>query len=167
MGIATVAVYSEPDRDAPFVREADEAVPLGGATPAESYLRSEKLVAAARSAGADAVHPGYGFLSENADFARGCAEAGLLFVGPTPEVIAAMGSKLEAKRRLAAAGVPQLPSREIAASASASALAKLGRELGLPLLVKASAGGGGRGMRLVREAGALADAVASAGREAL
>jgi acetyl/propionyl-CoA carboxylase alpha subunit len=166
MGISTVAVFSEPDRLAPFVSEADEAVPLGGAMPAESYLDVAKLVAAARATGADAVHPGYGFLSENAAFARACGAAGLVFVGPTPEVIAAMGSKLEAKRRLAAAGVPQLPSRELEPGAPAKTLAKLARELGLPLLVKASAGGGGRGMRVVREADALAEAVASAAREA-
>jgi acetyl/propionyl-CoA carboxylase alpha subunit len=166
MGIATVAVYAEPDRDAPFVREADEAVALGGAAPAESYLRADGILAAARATGADAVHPGYGFLSENAAFARACAEAGLVFVGPSPEAIAAMGSKLEAKRRMQAAGVPQLPSREIAEDASPAALATLAKELGLPLLVKASAGGGGRGMRVVREAKALAEAVASAGREA-
>jgi acyl-CoA carboxylase subunit alpha len=166
LGIATVAVYAEPDRFAPFVREADEAVSLGGATPSESYLSVDKILAAARAAGADAVHPGYGFLSENADFARACAAAGLVFVGPTPEAIAAMGSKLEAKRRMGAAGVPQLPSREIAASARPAELAQLASELGLPLLVKASAGGGGRGMRIVRDTASLAEAVASAGREA-
>jgi acetyl/propionyl-CoA carboxylase alpha subunit len=166
LGIATVAVYAEPDADAPFVREADEAVPLGGATAAESYLDAAKLIAAARATGADAVHPGYGFLSESAAFAEACAAAGLVFVGPTPAAIAAMGSKLEAKRRLAKAGVPQLPSRELAASASAAELSKLAKEIGLPLLVKASAGGGGRGMRVVREASALAEAAASAAREA-
>jgi len=166
MGIATVAVYAEPDRFAPFVREADEAVPLGGATPAETYLRVEKILAAARATGADAVHPGYGFLSENAAFASACAAAGLVFVGPTPEAIAAMGSKLEAKRRMQAAGVPQLPSREIAANLLPAELAALAKELGPPLLVKASAGGGGRGMRIVRDAALLAEAVASAGREA-
>jgi acetyl/propionyl-CoA carboxylase alpha subunit len=166
LGVATVAVYSEPDRGAPFVREADEAVALGGAAPGETYLRAEKLLAAARAAGADAVHPGYGFLSENAAFAAACGEAGLVFVGPTPDAIAAMGSKLEAKRRMQAAGVPQLPSREIAAKAGPKELAKLAGELGLPLLVKASAGGGGRGMRIVREASELPEAVASAGREA-
>jgi acetyl/propionyl-CoA carboxylase alpha subunit len=141
-------------------------VGLGGASPAESYLRVEKILAAARATGADAVHPGYGFLSENAAFAAACGEAGLVFVGPTPEAIAAMGSKLEAKRRMQAAGVPQLPSREIAAKAKPAALAALAKELGLPLLVKASAGGGGRGMRVVRDAAGLAEAVASAGREA-
>jgi acetyl/propionyl-CoA carboxylase alpha subunit len=166
LGIATVAVFSEPDRSALSVREADEAVPLGFASPAESYLDAGKLVEAARATGADAVHPGYGFLSESAAFARACAAAGLVFVGPPPEVIAALGSKLEAKRRMGAAGVPQLASRGVAADAKPKQLAALAKEIGLPLLVKASAGGGGRGMRVVREAGALAEAIASASREA-
>ncbi|MGE3285839.1 MAG: biotin carboxylase N-terminal domain-containing protein, partial [Pseudonocardia sp.] len=108
LGIATVAVYSDADADAPFVRVADEAVRLPGVTPAETYLRGDLVIAAARATGADAVHPGYGFLSENAGFARGCAAAGLTFVGPPPEAIAAMGSKLEAKALMAAAGVPVL-----------------------------------------------------------
>jgi acetyl/propionyl-CoA carboxylase alpha subunit len=166
MGIATVAVYSEPDRDAPFVREADEAVALGGATASDSYLRSDRILAAARATGADAVHPGYGFLSENAEFAKACTEAGLLFIGPPAEAIAAMGSKLEAKRRLSAAGVPQLPSCEIDAGTSPKQLAKHADEIGLPILVKSSAGGGGRGMRVVRDAAELPGAVASAAREA-
>ena len=166
LGIATVAVYSEPDRNAPFVREADEAVPLGGAAAAESYLRIDAILEAARRSGADAVHPGYGFLSERADFAAACLAAGLVFVGPPPEAIAAMGSKLEAKRRMAKAGVPLLPSAEVAAGAAPAALADLAQELGLPLLVKASAGGGGKGMRIVREAAALPEAVAAASREA-
>jgi acetyl/propionyl-CoA carboxylase alpha subunit len=167
MGISTAAVYSEADRGAPFVREADVAVPIGGAAPAESYLRIDALIEAARRASADALHPGYGFLSERAELAEACRAAGLVFVGPPPEAIAAMGSKLEAKRRMARAGVPLLPSREVAAGAPARALAALADELGLPLLVKASAGGGGKGMRAVREADALAEAVAAAGREAL
>jgi propionyl-CoA carboxylase alpha chain len=166
LGIATVAVYSEPDREAPFVREADEAVALGGASAADSYLRIDRILEAARVTGASAVHPGYGFLSENAAFARACTEAGLLFVGPPAEAIAAMGSKLEAKRRMAAAGVPQLPSCEIDGKASAKQLAKHADEIGLPILVKASAGGGGRGMRVVRNAAELPGAVASAAREA-
>jgi acetyl/propionyl-CoA carboxylase alpha subunit len=167
MGIATVAVFSEPDRDAPFVREADEAVALGGASPAESYLRIDAIVDAARRTGADAIHPGYGFLSENEAFAAACRDAELTFVGPPPEVVAAMGSKLEAKRRMQHAGVPQLPSRELRDGASAAELARLAAELGLPVVVKASAGGGGRGMRVVHSAAELAEAVASARREAL
>jgi len=167
MGIATVAVFSEPDRAAPFVREADEAVPLGGAAPAESYLRVDALVAAARRSGADAVHPGYGFLAERAEFAAACRAAGLAFIGPSPEAISAMGSKLEAKRRMEEAGVPLLPGREIPPGAPAERLAALAGELGLPLLVKASAGGGGKGMRIVREAAELPEAVAAARREAL
>jgi acetyl/propionyl-CoA carboxylase alpha subunit len=166
MGIATGAVNCEPDRDAPFVREADEAVALGGATASDSYLRSDRILAAARATGADAVHPGYGFLSENAEFAKACTEAGLLFIGPPAEAIAAMGSKLEAKRRLSAAGVPQLPSWEIDAGTSPKQLAKHADEIGLPILVKSSAGGGGRGMRVVRDAAELPGAVASAAREA-
>jgi acetyl/propionyl-CoA carboxylase alpha subunit len=167
LGIATVAVYAEPDRGAPFVREADEAVPLGGASPAESYLRIDALLDAARRSGADAVHPGYGFLAERADFAEACRAAGLLFVGPPPEAIAAMGSKLEAKRRMSQAGVPLLPSAEVAGGAAPAALAEAARELGLPILVKASAGGGGKGMRIVRDAEELPEAVAAASREAL
>ncbi len=167
MGIATVAVFSEPDREAPFVREADEAVALGGASPAESYLRIDAIVDAARRTGADAVHPGYGFLSENEAFAVACRDAGRTFVGPPPEVVAAMGSKLEAKRRMQHAGVPQLESRELRDGAPAAELERIAGELGMPVVVKASAGGGGRGMRVVHRAAELAEAVASARREAL
>jgi acetyl/propionyl-CoA carboxylase alpha subunit len=157
MGIATVAVYSEPDASSAFVRAADVAVPLGGRTPAESYLRSDAVVEAALRSGADAVHPGYGFLSESAEFATAVIDAGLTWVGPPPSAIAAMGSKVEAKRLVAAAGVPTLPWAESAADADG---------VGFPLLVKASAGGGGRGMRVVRTAAELDDAVAAAAREA-
>jgi len=165
MGIATVAVFSDPDRDEPFVHEADEAVPLGGATPGESYLRGDAIVAAARATGADAVHPGYGFLSEDARFAALCEEAGLCFVGPPARAIAAMGSKLEAKRIAERCGVPLLATREVG-DASPGDLDAAVRELGLPLLVKASAGGGGRGMRIIRRRAELEDALASARREA-
>jgi acetyl/propionyl-CoA carboxylase alpha subunit len=158
MGISTVAVYSNVDADEPFVREADEAVRLGGASPAESYLRGDAIIDAARRTGADAIHPGYGFLAENADFARACAQAGVCFVGPTPEAIDAMGSKLAAKRLMADAGVPVLPDVDDPARA--------GVEVGFPLLVKPSAGGGGKGMRIVRSEGELADAVAASRREA-
>jgi acetyl/propionyl-CoA carboxylase alpha subunit len=161
-GIATVAVYSEPDRGAAFVKEADLAVALGGASASETYLDVRKILDAARRSGADAVHPGYGFLAENAAFARACREAGLVFIGPPVEAIAAMGSKVEAKRRMAAASVPVIQSAEIAEGDLRSAAERVG----YPLLVKASAGGGGRGMRLVRAAGDLAGAVASARREA-
>jgi propionyl-CoA carboxylase alpha chain len=157
MGISTVAVFSDPDANAAFVRAADVAVPLGGRTPAESYLRADAVVAAAVRAGADAVHPGYGFLSESAEFATAVVDAGLTWVGPPPSAIAAMGSKLEAKRMMAGAGVPTLPWAESVTDAG---------DVGFPLLVKASAGGGGRGMRVVRSAGELEDAVAAAAREA-
>jgi acetyl/propionyl-CoA carboxylase alpha subunit len=157
MGIATVAVYSEPDASAAFVRAADVAAPIGGRTPGESYLRGDAVIEAALRAGADAVHPGYGFLSENADFAASVIAAGLTWVGPPPEAIAAMGSKLEAKRMMADAGVPTLPWAESAADAGT---------VGFPLLVKASAGGGGRGMRVVRSGAELDEAVAAAAREA-
>jgi acetyl/propionyl-CoA carboxylase alpha subunit len=179
MGITTVAVHSDPDAGAPFVAEADEAVPLGGAAPADSYLRVDALLEAARRTGADAVHPGWGFLSESAEFARRCAEASLLFVGPPADVIAAMGSKVEARRRMQAAGVPVLPGHDLTGAEldailasggdlreQEAFLASCGSRLGYPLLVKASAGGGGKGMRLVRAPGELAAAVASAAREA-
>jgi len=149
LGIATVAVFSDPDRDAPFVAEADEAVPLGGSTPAESYLRAEAIVAAAERTGAGAVHPGYGFLAESADFAERCRKHGLLFIGPSPEALRAMGNKLEAKRLVAAAGVPVLP----------------GAEAGFPVMVKAVFGGGGVGMRVVADPAELEEAMA-AGRRA-
>jgi acetyl/propionyl-CoA carboxylase alpha subunit len=157
MGIGTTAVFSDPDAAAPFVREADVAVRLPGASPADTYLNIERVLDAARAAGADAVHPGYGFLSENAAFARACAAAGLTFVGPRPETIEQMGSKVAAKRLMADAGVPVLPSVPLD-----------GRNpgIGFPLLVKATFGGGGRGMRVVRSPGELATAVASAQREA-
>ena len=170
MGIACVAVCSDPDTDLPHVREADEAVRLPGAAPADTYLRADLLVDAARRTGADAVHPGYGFLSENAAFARACEEAKLTFVGPPSEVIEAMGSKLSAKATMAAAGVPVLPTIEVPGPAASGeeldgAFARSVAELGWPVLVKASAGGGGRGMRIVHEPDALADALASASRE--
>jgi propionyl-CoA carboxylase alpha chain len=158
MGMRTVAVYSDADADAPFVRDADEAVWIGGAPPTESYLRIDAIIGAAARTGADAIHPGYGFLAENAAFARACADAGVTFVGPTPEAIDAMGSKLAAKRILADAGVPVLPDVEDPARAA--------EEVGFPLLVKPSAGGGGKGMRIVRSASELESAVAASRREA-
>ncbi|TDD93781.1 acetyl/propionyl/methylcrotonyl-CoA carboxylase subunit alpha [Actinomadura rubrisoli] len=156
LGIGTVAVHSDPDAGAPHVREADVAGRLPGASPSETYLSSGLLLEVARRAGADAVHPGYGFLSENADFARAVLDAGLTWIGPPPEAIAAMGSKIAAKKLMAAAEVPVLPGLDPARVTEAD----------LPLLVKASAGGGGRGMRVVRALDGLADAVAGARREA-
>jgi propionyl-CoA carboxylase alpha chain len=161
LGIATVAVYSDPDADASFVALADEAVRLPGAAPADTYLRGDLVIAAAHATGADAVHPGYGFLSENAGFARACVEAGLTFVGPSPDAIAAMGSKIEAKALMARAGVPVLPGLTVTDDTDLTSV-----DLEFPLLVKAAFGGGGRGMRVVHDAAGLADAVAGARREA-
>ncbi len=163
LGIATVAVYSDPDAGAPFVRLADEAVRLPGAAPSETYLRGDLVIAAARATGADAIHPGYGFLSENAGFARDCAAAGLTFVGPSPEAIASMGSKIEAKALMDAAGVPVLPGATVTDETDLAAVAAA---TGYPVLVKAAFGGGGRGMRVVHDEAELADAVAGARREA-
>ncbi len=163
LGIATVAVFSDPDADAPYVTMADEAVRLPGAAPADTYLRGEAIIAAAVKAGADAVHPGYGFLSENAAFARACADAGLVFVGPRPDTITAMGDKVAAKAIMAAAGVPVLPGVTIT---GAEDLAAAAAEVAYPLLVKAAYGGGGRGMRLVRDPAELAEAVTGARSEA-
>ncbi|MFE2105488.1 acetyl/propionyl/methylcrotonyl-CoA carboxylase subunit alpha [Kitasatospora sp. NPDC059463] len=154
LGIATTAVHSDPDADAPHVREADTAVRLPGAAPADTYLRGALLVEAALTAGADAVHPGYGFLSEDAGFARAVRAAGLLWVGPEPAAIEAMGSKTAAKRLMAAAGVPVLDALSAPTRAD------------LPLLVKAAAGGGGRGMRVVRALADLPGALAAARAEA-
>jgi propionyl-CoA carboxylase alpha chain len=164
MGIETVAVFSDGDADAPFVDEADIAVALGGRTAAESYLDAEKVLAAARRANADAVHPGYGFLSENADFARAVVDAGMVWVGPPPEAIAMMGDKLEAKKLMVAAGVPTLPSVEITDGLDVAGEASA---IGFPVLIKAAAGGGGKGMRVVPTADDLTDAIAGAKREAL
>ncbi|GAA2264483.1 biotin carboxylase N-terminal domain-containing protein [Actinomadura luteofluorescens] len=165
LGIATVAVHSDPDARAPFAEEADMAIALGGSAAAESYLRADAIVAAARRAGADAVHPGYGFLAENAALAQAVLDAGLVWVGPSPAVIAAMGSKTEARERMQAAGVPMLPGRTLDGVRDGG-LAALGAEVGYPLLVKAAAGGGGKGIRLVPDAAALAGGVEAARREA-
>jgi len=164
MGIFTVAVYSEGDSDAPFVSDADLGVALGGTTAAESYLDADKILQAAVSAGVDAIHPGYGFLSENAAFADAVIAAGMTWIGPPSAAIAAMGDKLAAKRTMADAALPTLPSVEITDSVD---LSTVGNEIGFPLLVKASAGGGGKGMRVVNSEPELADAIAGAKREAL
>ena len=164
MGIETVAVFSQADEYARHVLEADRAVPLGGRTPAESYLDIDKILAAAGSSGCDGVHPGYGFLAENADFARAVEKAGLLFVGPSAECIEAMGDKLSARELAAAYGLPIVPSAALGADAEENARAGTG--LGYPVLVKAVAGGGGRGMRRVDRSEELGHAVAAARREA-
>ncbi len=166
MGIATVAVCSDADRDAPFVREADEVVPLGGMRPADSYLRADAIIEAARRAGADAIHPGYGFLSENAEFARACEAADLTFIGPPAKVIAAMGSKIEAKQRMQAAGVPLLPTVEVREQKAVDVLKQV-EKFGWPALVKASAGGGGRGMRIARSAEGFGELLEAARQESL
>jgi len=163
MGISTVAVYADADAEAPFVRDADTAISLEGESPTETYLRIDKVLDACRRTGADAVHPGYGFLSENAEFARAVADAGIAWVGPPADAIAAMGDKLSAKQLMQDADVPTLPAEELTPGANLEAAA--GR-VGYPLLVKASAGGGGRGMRVVAEAGELEEAVEGARREA-
>jgi acetyl-CoA carboxylase biotin carboxylase subunit len=168
MGLQTVAVFSECDRAALHVRYADEALPIGGDAPQDSYLRIDRLLDAARASGADAVHPGYGFLSENAAFAAAVGDAGLTFVGPTPEAVQLMGSKTAARSAAVAAGVPVVPGTEtaLAADASDGDIATLAASLGYPLLVKAVAGGGGKGMRTVADPVDLPDAIRAARSEA-
>jgi propionyl-CoA carboxylase alpha chain len=163
MGIGTVAVYSENDATAPFVREADMAIAIGGLSAAERYLDVGKLIVACRRSGADAVHPGYGFLSESAAFAEAVTGAGLIWVGPSPKAIRAIGDKLAAKRLLKPLGVPLLEAFEVPENADASALAE---KIGYPVLIKAAAGGGGRGMRIVEKPTDLPQAIESARREA-
>ena len=163
MGISTVAVYADGDAEAPFVREAGSAVALNGRTARQTYLDVEKVIDACRRSDADAVHPGYGFLSENRGFAQAVVDAGLKWIGPSPEVIGLMGDKLSAKALMQEAGVPTLNAIELDAGQSAEDAAK---EIGYPVLVKAAAGGGGRGMRVVEAAGGLDAAIAGARREA-
>ncbi|MFJ4717255.1 biotin carboxylase N-terminal domain-containing protein [Streptomyces sp. NPDC088785] len=160
LGIRSVAVHSDADADARHVREADESVRIGPPPAAESYLSVERIVEAARRTGAQAVHPGYGFLAENATFARACEDAGLTFIGPSPDAIALMGDKIRAKETVEAAGVPVVPGGRDPDLAAAA------RELGAPVLLKPSAGGGGKGMRLVRELSLLEEEIAAARREA-
>ncbi len=168
MGISPVAVYSECDRAALHVRYADEAYAIGPSAPRDSYLRIDRLLDAARAAGADAVHPGYGFLAENADFAAACRDAGLTFIGPTPEAIALMGSKTAARAAAIKAGVPVVPGTEdpLAADLADDEIARAAERIGYPLLVKAVAGGGGKGMRTVTAPADLAGAVRAARSEA-
>ena len=165
MGYRTVAVYSDADKEAPHVAFADEAVRIGPPPVGESYLNIDRVLEAAHKSGADAIHPGYGFLSENDAFAAACEKAGLVFIGPPPAAIAAMGNKAAAKRRMIDAGVPCVPGYQGADQSNAT-LAKEARKIGLPVMVKAAAGGGGRGMRLVERDGDLLEAIRTARAEA-
>jgi geranyl-CoA carboxylase alpha subunit len=165
LGYGVVAVYSDADRDALHVREADQAVRIGEALPTQSYLRIDAIIAAAKASGASAVHPGYGFLAENEDFAQACRDAGLVFIGPSPEAIRAMGNKAGAKDIMQKAGVPCVPGYQGEDQSDAVMLAEAGK-IGFPVMIKAVAGGGGRGMRLVADAAAFPDALRSARSEA-
>jgi geranyl-CoA carboxylase alpha subunit len=165
LGYRTVAIFSDADRDAPHVAAADEAVHVGASPAKESYLAIDRVLAAAKAAGANAIHPGYGFLSENEDFARACKDAGIVFIGPTPEAVELMGNKRQAKLRMIAAGVPCIPGYE-GADQGDDALVREALRIGLPVMVKAAAGGGGRGMRLVRERTEIEAAIRSARSEA-
>lgn len=164
MGIATVAVYSEADRNAPHVSLADEAFPLGGNTPEETYLNAGKIIGIAKECGAEAIHPGYGFLSENAGFARACNEAGIVFIGPTPGNMADLGDKVRSKVLAERVGVPVVESSPV--TESEEDLNRYAETAEFPLLIKAAGGGGGRGIRMVNDAGELALAVETARREA-
>jgi acetyl-CoA carboxylase biotin carboxylase subunit len=166
LGYPTVAVYSEPDRSALHVLYADQAMPIGPAPSRESYLRIDRILEAAKRSGAEAIHPGYGFLAENAAFARACEEAGILFIGPSPESIDAMGSKTESRQRMIAAGVPVVPGLTEAVK-SFDEIDVFARETGFPIMVKASAGGGGKGMRLVERNEDLRQAFERVSSEAL
>jgi geranyl-CoA carboxylase alpha subunit len=165
LGNGVVAVYSDADRESLHVREADEAVRLGEALPAQSYLNIEAIIAAAKLSGADAVHPGYGFLAENEQFAQACRDAGLVFIGPSPEAIRAMGNKAGAKAIMQAAGVPCVPGYQ-GADQSDAAMFSEANKIGFPVMIKAVAGGGGRGMRLVPDAAAFCESLRSARSEA-
>jgi geranyl-CoA carboxylase alpha subunit len=165
LGYGVVAVYSDADCDALHVREADSAVRIGEALPAQSYLKIDAIIAAAKAAGADAVHPGYGFLAENEDFAKSCRDAGLVFIGPSPQAIKAMGNKAGAKEIMKKAGVPIVPGYQGADQGDAVMLSEA-KKIGFPVMIKAVAGGGGRGMRLVADAAAFPDALRSARSEA-
>jgi hypothetical protein len=165
MGVEVAAVYSHFDRAALHARLANVAVPLGGSTPAESYLAIDKLLDAARKSGSEAVHPGYGFLSENEDFAQAVLDAGLAWIGPPPEAIRAMGDKIESRRLMQAAGVPVVPGL-VEALADPAQAAREAERIGYPIALKASAGGGGKGIRVVREPAQMEGAFRGAAAEA-
>ena len=165
MGIETVAVFSDADSGAAHVRAADQAINIGAGPVASSYLRGEVILAAAQRLGVDAIHPGYGFLSENADFAAACEQAGILFIGPSCKAIEVMGDKARAKRAMLEAGVPCVPGYQ-GEEQSTELLVAEAKAIGMPVMVKAAAGGGGRGMRLVHDAAELESAIAMAQSEA-
>lgn len=165
MGIKTVAVYSEADRKSPHVELADETINLGDPAPSESYLNIAKIIKNATSVKAEAIHPGYGFLAENPDFAKACQDSGIKFIGPTPEVIRLMGDKIEAKNTIAQANIPVIPGYN-GIKQDLTTLIKEGKKIGFPLLVKATAGGGGKGMRIVHAESELEQSIESAKREA-
>jgi acetyl-CoA/propionyl-CoA carboxylase, biotin carboxylase, biotin carboxyl carrier protein len=165
LGIASVAVYSELDRDAVHTKRADEAHLLGGPTPAESYLNIPRIIEVARGSGAEAIHPGYGFLAENAGFARACEDQGIVFIGPSAEAIDAMGSKTRARELMAAAGVPIVPGTTEPVDTVEAAAEIVEREIGYPVAVKAAGGGGGKGFRVALEADQLKAAFEGAARE--
>jgi acetyl-CoA carboxylase biotin carboxylase subunit len=169
MGLKTVAVYSECDRTAQHVRHADQAYAIGPNPPRQSYLRIDRIIDAARASGADAVHPGYGFLAENPEFARACRDAGLIFIGPTPEAMDLMGSKTAARAVAIAAGVPVVPGTKepLGPEAPMADVARIAAEVGYPILIKAVSGGGGKGMRTVTDPAELASALRAARSEAL
>ncbi|MHC6085623.1 acetyl-CoA carboxylase biotin carboxylase subunit [Ralstonia solanacearum] len=166
LGLRTVAVYSEADRDAVYVRQADQALCIGPASPTASYLNQAALLAAARVSGARAIHPGYGFLSENAGFVERVTDAGLTFIGPSADCIRTMGDKVSAKRAMREAGVPCVPGPDTSLPDDPAAVLAIAHEIGFPVIVKAAGGGGGRGMRVVQEAAALADALTLTREEA-
>jgi acetyl-CoA carboxylase biotin carboxylase subunit len=166
LGLETVAVYSEADRNALHVRYADEAYLLGPAPSRESYLRADKILEVARKSGADAIHPGYGFLAEREDFAAACADSGITFIGPKPSAIAAMGDKAEARATVIKAGVPVVPGTEDVGNMTDEDLLRVAGKIGFPLLVKATAGGGGKGMREVKNLEEMPALLTSARREA-
>ncbi|MEM4258481.1 MAG: acetyl-CoA carboxylase biotin carboxylase subunit [Candidatus Thermoplasmatota archaeon] len=165
LGISTVAIYSEVDKRAPHVHLADESINLGDPTPSESYLNISKIVECAQEANVEAIHPGYGFLAENPDFAQACIDSGIVFIGPSPQVIKLMGDKIQAKKTMEKAQVPIIPGYH-GVKQDIQSLEKEGKKIGFPLLIKATAGGGGKGMRIVHHEDELAQAIESAKREA-
>jgi 3-methylcrotonyl-CoA carboxylase alpha subunit len=166
LGIKTVAIYSDVDANAPHVRNADEAYCLGDPEPCSSYLNVDKIITAAKEMGAEAIHPGYGFLAENLGFAKRCEKEGIIFIGPKSEVIRLMGHKVEAKNTIKKAGVPVIPGYH-GGDQSSEALVEEGLKIGFPLLIKAASGGGGKGMRIVRKEGELPELIESCKRESL